>query len=136
MDINDEWKMFLTSDNNTNDDNNLNNMEVNVSKGSVPIPSPIYISTKTNIAFLKKHKNNDNNNNDNNNNDSNINDICDTNATNDVNDSNINDSNTIKDNKKEIDILSVFWSVPIISYIKPINGIIKKQILKIGRAHV
>ena len=115
MDINDEWKLFLTSDNNTNDDIHMNEKEVNLTKDCVPTPSPIYISTKTNIAFLKKHKNNE---------------ICNTNATNNATiNINENDVNTIKDNKKEIDILSVFWSVPIISYIKPMNGIIKKQIL-------
>lgn len=54
MDINDEWQMFLTSDNNTNDDIHMNEKEVILTKDCVPTPSPIYISTKTNIAFLKK----------------------------------------------------------------------------------
>ena len=102
MDINDEWKMFLKTNNESfkeeTTDNTINGKCCEF-KQIAPIPSPIYISTKTNIAFLKKQNNIQ------------------------------NDKNNDNNDKKEVDILSVFWNVPIISYIKPVNGIVKKQIL-------
>lgn len=98
MDINDEWQMFLSSDleNEKENEKGKEKDENNKKKGkkSIPIPSDLYISTKTNIAFLKQR------------------------------------TQKLKEEKeKEIDILSVFWNVPIISYEKPMNGIVKKQIL-------
>jgi len=101
MDINDEWKMFLSSS-----DINDNDRKYEIQKSErVPTPTPLYISTKTNIAYLKQQKN-----------DSIITEIDNTNTT---------------DNKveKEINILSLFWDVPVIPYESPTNGILKKQIL-------
>ena len=101
MDINDEWKMFLSSS-----DINDNDRKYETQKSErVPAPTPLYISTKTNIAYLKQQKN-----------DSIITEIDNTNTT---------------DNKveKEINILSLFWDVPVIPYESPTNGILKKQIL-------
>jgi len=51
-------------------------------KGSVPVCSPIYISTTTKIAHLNK----------------------------------------------EINIKEVFWNIPVIRYVDPVEGVIKKQI--------
>ena len=101
MDINDEWKMFLSSS-----DINDNDRKYETQKSErVPAPTPLYISTKTNIAYLKQQKN-----------DSIITEIDNTNTN---------------DNKveKEINILSLFWDVPVIPYESPTNGILKKQIL-------
>lgn len=91
MDINDEWKMFLSSSDIKDDDRKMEDYAYD----PVPIPTPLYISTKTNIAYLKQHK---------------------------------DDTATAK-NKKEIDIQTLFWDVPVIPYEVPMNGILKKQIL-------
>lgn len=103
MDINDEWKMFLSSS-----DINDNDRKYETQKSErVPAPTPLYISTKTNIAYLKQQKNN-----------SIITEIDNTNT-------NTNDNKV----EKEINILSLFWDVPVIPYESPTNGILKKQIL-------
>jgi hypothetical protein len=105
MDINDEWKMFLSSsdikDNDRKDETHENDL--------VPLPTPLYISTKTNIAYLKQLKETS---------------IIPDNENEDENE----DENESK-KEKEIDILSLFWDVPVIPYEAPINGILKKQIL-------
>lgn len=97
MDINDEWKMFLSSSDIKDNDRKYKRQEND--QVSIPTPTPLYISTKTNIAFLKQTKESS------------------TNAEND------------NENKKEIDILLLFWDVPVIPYEAPRNGILKKQIL-------
>ena len=99
MDINDEWKMFLSSSN-INDNDKKYEAQKNE---RVPTPTPLYISTKTNIAYFKQQKN----------------------------DSIIAEIDNTNDNKveKEINILSLFWDVPVIPYEAPTNGILKKQIL-------
>lgn len=53
MDINDEWKMFLSSSDIKENDkkNEISN------KKNIPEPTSLYISTKTNIAYLKQEKN-------------------------------------------------------------------------------
>jgi len=95
MDINDEWKMFLSSSD-IKDNDRKNEIQENYTL-SVPTPTKLYISTKTNIAYLKKQK---------------------------------KDTITADNEKeKEIDILSLFWDVPVIPYESPTNGILKKQIL-------
>jgi hypothetical protein len=85
MDINDEWERFLSS----SDVNEYSQKTLNtISNEKTPMPTPLYISTKTKIAHI-----------------------------------------TNKNNDIKIDILSVFWSIPIISYVKPTNGIVNKQIM-------
>ena len=98
MDINDEWKMFLSSSDIKDNDIKYEAQENNTE--SVPTPTQLYISTKTNIVYLKQKKET-------------------------INAENENE----KDKEKEIDILSLFWNVPVITYEAPINGILKKQIL-------
>ena len=100
MDINDEWKMFLSSSDIKDNDRKCESQE-NHTTTAVPTPTKLYISTKTNIAYLKQQNKN----------------------------SIMIENENQKENEKEIDILSLFWDVPIIPYEKPINGILKKQIL-------
>ena len=107
MDINDEWKMFLSSSDIKDNDIKYQAQE----NDPVPIPTPLYISTKTNIAYLKQQKK-----------DSII-------AENEKVNDNDNDNDNEKVKVKEIDILSLFWDVPVIPYEAPTNGILKKQIL-------
>lgn len=87
MDINDEWQMFISSnDKDNNASYEPNRQEIDIEE--VPTPTPIYISTKTKIAYI-----------------------------------------TNKTSNLRINILSVFWDIPIISYTTPTNGIVKKQIM-------
>jgi hypothetical protein len=107
MDINDEWKMFLSSSGVKDNDKKYEPQE----KYSVPVPTPLYISTKTNIAYLNQQKK-------------------DTiiSKNNNVNENkNVNENDN--ENEKKINILSLFWNVPVIPYEAPTNGILKKQIL-------
>ena len=99
MDINDEWKMFLSSSDINDNDRKYETQENYTA--SVPTPTQLYISTKTNIAYLKQHKR----------------------------DTIIAENDNDNENEKEIDILSLFWDVPVIPYEAPTNGILKKQIL-------
>jgi TATA-box binding protein (TBP) (component of TFIID and TFIIIB) len=102
MDINDEWKMFLSSSD-RKDYDRKDETQQNDDSFSVPVPTPLYISTKTNIAFLKRQT------------DDSIIPVFE------------NENELVKG--KEIDILSLFWDVPVIPYEAPTNGILKKQIL-------
>ena len=104
MDINDEWKMFLSSSD-RKDYDRKDETQQNDDSFSVPVPTPLYISTKTNIAFLKRQT------------DDSIIPVFE----------NENENELVKG--KEIDILSLFWDVPVIPYEAPTNGILKKQIL-------
>lgn len=99
MDINNEWEMFLSSSD-INDNDRKNEAHDNE---EVPEPTELYISTKTNIAYLKKQKNTEKEDEEN--------------------------ENENENEKKEIDILKLFWDVSLIPYEAPINGILKKQIL-------
>ena len=106
MDINDEWKMFLSSSDIKDNDIKYQAQE----NDPVPIPTPLYISTKTNIAYLKQQKKDSI--------------IAENEKVNDNDNDNDNDNVKVK----EIDILSLFWDVPVIPYEAPTNGILKKQI--------
>jgi len=94
MNINDEWKNFLSPnyDEQTSEDEsemNENNIQMNLSANiknelscdEIPKASPIYISTTTKIAYLNTH----------------------------------------------IDLKELFWKTPILSYIEPKNGVVKKE---------
>lgn len=105
MDINDEWEMFLSSSDVQDNDRKCEKEK----KSKVPEPTPLYISTKTNIAYLKQEK--------------------ETSIVTENDNENIIENDNENTNEKEIDILSLFWDVPIIPYESPTNGIIKKQIL-------
>ena len=111
MDINDEWKMFLSSSD-IKDNDRKNEIQENCTV-SVPIPTKLYISTKTNIAYLKQEKK----------------DTIIAESDNESDNENDNENDNEKEKEKEIDILSLFWDVPVIPYEAPTNGILKKQIL-------
>jgi hypothetical protein len=113
MDINDEWKTFLSSsdikDNDKKCESQTNAPNV------VPVPTPLYISTKTNIAYLKERKDDYK--------------ITENENENENESENESENENESEKKSEINILSLFWNVPVIPYESPKNGILKKQIL-------
>lgn len=90
MNINDEWKMFLSGNDEAISDKGYgSNIEYDDKEcNKVPVPTPIYISTKTKIAYLSNEK-----------------------------------------DDFKIDIIDVFWKIPIIMHTQASDGIIKKQIM-------
>lgn len=92
--IDDDWEVFKRNMHTGDDIDSFHSLEMDAGgataastwvppfQGTVPVCSPIYISTTTKIAHLNR----------------------------------------------EIDIKEVFWNIPVIRYVHPVEGVIKKQI--------